>query len=95
MRDEHGFPLPVSSGRQDDEFGESACMWALYSLDNPAVAEVFERPDADQAFEIDVAYELTGWSRRDGGPGRWFWSEPHVRIVRKHVLVKCRGGLDI
>ena len=101
MKDENGYPIPLAEGRISDEYGESATMWALYSADDVDVARLLreqadaDRDNDDRNYAFDLASELTGWSRHDGGPGRWFWSDPWVRIVRRHVLVKCSGGLDI
>jgi hypothetical protein len=90
-RDEHGYPVPVAAGRQDSDDGESSTIWALYSTDDPDVAAIVSECDDNEL----CASEMTGWSGMYRGAGQWFWNDPWAKRVRKHVLVRMDGGLDV
>lgn len=87
---EHGFPIPRVSGTHLDEYESGyACAWALYHIDD--LPSDFDLEDE----KGDLAYNLTGWYRYDGGVGRRSSSDPYYRKVGKRILVKQFRGLDI
>lgn len=95
IRLEEEFPtpaVPLRSGVVVKEDGTLAYKWALFSR---ADAEKAVGWTCDVGDPDEFATLLTGWRHYYGGPGRRFCDEPDLRVVRNHVLVTQRCGLDI
>lgn len=88
---EEKFIQPRKAGGFSFEDGESTYKWAIFS--RPAVEAIYGEITADNA--EDIASNLTGWGRSYGGPGRWFSSDPTIKVYKRNLIVKQHCGLDI
>lgn len=86
---------PIACGYRHDG-DTSATAWALY---NRADVERWAGESVEAMIlgcgASDAAFELTGWEGHYSGPGRSFADDAWLRVVRGHVLVTQRRGLDV
>ena len=78
------------AGRVERDNGDTVYTYVVYRLADLKAAYGELGEDWEESLPIDL-----GWSAYDGGPGRWFWHAPNVRIVGKNVIVTQRGGYDV
>lgn len=73
------------------DHGESSNRVAIFS--RAEVEKVYGPIESLKA--EDIINYLVGWYASSNGPGRWFRSEPSIRLMKRNVVIRQFGGLDI